>query len=185
VALAIVLPLLYNGCSPLGPCFRDQIEVSFEGAIHANEVPQSWDPRGAVTITNLDLPRYDRLRAALIEDTQSAAGAVWTFETGFGSQAAFLAVQLGRDPAQGEVLQVAGAFQGGGWGFLGPPAGGVLVAARFGEATATSASGTLEVLSTRPLVLAADLLVADGAGNTWRFDGVIRFERTVDEVVCD
>lgn len=185
IPVAALTLLLLEACSPFGPCYLDRIHVAFSATVTLGDAVQDWDLRGEVTTGNVGGPTYDQLAEALIEDAGSAAGVVWTLDVGLGAEAGFLAVQLAADPAEGDVLTVSGAFDGGGWGFLSAPTPGPRLAARIGAFTATSASGTLTVLETEPLRLSADVIVADAQGISYRFAGQMVFSRTVEPVPCD
>jgi hypothetical protein len=172
-------------CSPYGPCVLDRIHVAFPATIRVGDAEEAWELRGEVGATNLDRPTYERLTDALIEDASSAAGVVWTLEVTSGAEDGFLAVLLGADPAEGDVLTVGGAFDGGGWGFLAAPSPGPRLAARIGMFVATAASGNFSVLATRPLRLSADVTVADAEGVGYRLVGEMVFSRVIEPVLCD
>ena len=84
-----------------------------------------------------------------------------------------------------QVVEIAGTFDGGGWGFLSPAGSQTVVAARIGDFVASSASGTLTVIETMPLRLALDVTVADGSTRSFRFEGTMAFERVIEQVTCD
>jgi hypothetical protein len=185
IPVATLTLLLLEACSPFGPCYLDRIHVAFSATVTLADAVQDWELGGEVTPGNVDEPTYQRLVNAFIEDAGSAAGAVWTLDAACGAEAGFLAVQLAADPAEGDVLPVSGAFDGGGWGFLSAPTPGPRLAARIGGFTATSASGTLTVLATGPLRLSADITVADGPGVSYRLVGEMVFSRTIEPIPCD
>jgi hypothetical protein len=172
-----------GACSPFDPCFSDRIDVTLDAVVTNGPTSSGRTFRGQVTSTNLDGPTYGRLVGALIEDTVSAAGAAWDLILASDTESGFLAFQLAADPEDGQILQLGGAFLGGGWGFESPAPPAVLLAAGIGDFTATAASGTLIVIDTRPLRLAVDLTVADGQ-TTYRLQGEIIFSRTVERIQC-
>jgi hypothetical protein len=120
-ALWATVAIVPAGCTPFGPCLSDRIEVAFDATVTSGGADQTWPLRGQVTPTNLDPPAYQRLVGALIEDTVSAAGAVWTMDAGLEGESGYLAIQFGADPTENAALDIGGAFDGGGWGFVSPP----------------------------------------------------------------
>lgn len=184
VLLAAALPVA--GCNPFGGCESDRIEVSSPVNVQLDNVAETWDLTGRVHDTNIDPPHYAALVEALIDGTRSTAGAVWTLDQGFGSAAGWLAVNLGGDVTEGQVLSITEVFTGGGWGLWPPPSTlPASVGVHAGAFEATTVSGTMAVLTVAPLSLRVDLVFDDGQGSTLSIQGDMTFQRVRESISCD
>jgi hypothetical protein len=174
-----------SACGVLDDCVSDRIEVTLPATVTVNGVPTQDTISGAVFLTNLDPPTYDRLVAALIDGSASTAGAVWTLGQGFDDPPGFLAFQLGVAAQQDAVLAVDATFSGGGWGFAAPSVQPVAVSGELGDFTVTASAGTAVVLDVAPLALRLALVLANAAGDTVRVEGDMTFRRVRQSVSCD
>jgi hypothetical protein len=87
---------------------------------------------------------------------------------------------------QGEVVPVELAFDGGGWGATDiPRATAAAVAVRAQNFNATSATGTMTVLSASPLRVAIDVTARSASGETMRLLGQAGFAYQVVTKICD
>jgi hypothetical protein len=184
IALLAVLP-----GGGLGACRcqdeSHEIQGTMPAVIERDGVPISTDLVGTLYVgnDNKTLPEYAPVVDFLTLSPSQTGAAAWTLTAPTGLE--YLAVQL-RGPRQaGEVVTVAGAFDGAGWGWepsnSGPEA---RVGARTGSFVASEASGSIEVLGVAPMRLRLDVELRDGAGTTIRVRGDATFELVQRSIPC-
>jgi hypothetical protein len=97
-----------------------------------------------------------------------------------------IAIALQAPLRAGDVLAVNNAFNGGGWGTISLPAGvNVQVSVRADNFVATSASGSIQILTVAPLRLRIDIETKDVANSTIRIRGDASFNYVRERVTCD
>jgi hypothetical protein len=127
---------------------------------------------GTVSPDKIDKTQFKTLKAGQIYgNAQSAANIIWTVPA-FNVNGGYIAF-LHRAPlSAGDTHPVNLAFDGGGWGVWSdtralPP----VVAVRAENFNATSATGSIVVVSTSPLRLRIDVTTQNAAGETIRLTG--------------
>ena len=184
LALAALLPLA--GCgTPFGTCISENVIASFPATVTSGGTAQPAEFAGRVNEGNLD-PSTFRLVRRLTRDAGSEDTVlVFTLEGRAETQVAFVALAVRTPLREGEVLPVAGAFQGGGWGTGSLPAGeDVRASIRLGSAYAGTVSGTVEVLDASPLRLRLDLQAGEARETTLGIRGDVTFRHQDDRVSC-
>ena len=158
-------------------CTTEFVRVSWPATITRGTATTNVTLFGSVTPGNIDPTQFELFRDVVATGTRSnLTTIVWTvpaFEINGGYIAFTHTVPL----SAGESDGVNFAWDGGGWGAA--PATRAIpaaIAVRADNFNASTASGTITAISTRPLRLNIDVTVRNAANQTMRLTGEAQFE---------
>lgn len=160
-------------------CDTEIIRVSWPVMITRGGQTNGFSLTGAVTESNIDPNQFRALRNVLVSGGGDVTNVVWTVNA-FNINGGYIAMMHPAPLTTGQVEPVNLAWDGGGWGTITSPRPfAPTIAVRADNFTATSASGSMRVISGLPLTLAVDVTTSNGTGETMRIVGeaVFTYER--------
>ena len=171
-------------------CEERRIDVAWPATVEiASQTPAPVTYTGGVT-DSIAGGSYALLRRVVTDSAQASEAhtLLWTMREQDGAPAAFLSFSLRVPIAQGDVATVSLGSSGGGWGVLtGQPQPTPFTARAYYEKAGfvpSLARGTLTVVRSAPLQLAADVTFFAPSGENVRIHGPMSFVSSEFETAC-
>ena len=177
--LALPLLLAIQACRGIGAlealggsCEQEQLVTTWHVTITRGATITSPLLTNTLTPSNIDQAQFNTLRSLLVDGARPGTYNVTWSLPAFGVNGGHISFTHAMPLSQGETQTVAATFNGGGWaaqqaGAALPPA----VSVRADTFIATSATGSITVLSTAPLRLQIDVTTRSASGETIRLTG--------------
>lgn len=176
---------IYCGCDAPLRCYDERIEVTMPATIEHNGMKESANLTGVVAPGNVGEEVFAALKSVLVANAGAQNfGFVWTVPA-FNTNGGAVAIALQAPLRTGETLTINGSFQGGGWGRFDLPSGTrALASVRAENFTATSASGTIQILQIAPLILRIAVTATDTGNTSITLGGDASFRFARERVPC-
>ncbi len=157
-------------------CSAESIIVTWPVAVTRGEASITTVLTGTVSPGNINQSQFNQLKGLLVTGgPELATSVVWTVPAFVGS-GGFIAMAHKAPLTNGYTEAVNLSFDGGGWGLLSlgqnHPAG---IALRADNFVATSATGSIRVVSGTPVILRVDVTAKSAINETIRVVGDASF----------
>ena len=154
-----------------GSCEQEQLVTTWHVTITRGGTVTSPLLTNTLTPSNIDQAQFNTLRSLLVDGARPGTYNVTWSLPAFNVNGGHISFTHAMPLSQGETQQVNATFSGGGWAAQAGAALTPAVSVRADNFTATSASGSITVLSTAPLRLQIDVTTRSASGETIRLTG--------------